>query len=182
VPYDDGSLALPTYYQGVSKFPEVVHLGADGKVLDMIRMEQARASLQPSIVPTGPTDAVAFLRNMSKGIYFIATADGGREWTEPVRLDLVAPNSSIAGTRLPDGRLLLVYNNSQKRRQNLSLAVSSDGGRQWNIVHELEGEEGSFSYPCVVVAHDGTVHVTYTWNRLGIKHVFFNMAWLRAQP
>jgi predicted neuraminidase len=158
-----------------------VHLSADGEVLGKIRMGQARTSLQPSIVPTGPTDAVALLRNMSKGIALTTTTDAGRDWTKPVRLDLIAPNSSIMGIRLPDGRLLMAYNNDAVKRSNLSLAVSSDGGRTWKIVHEVSEGAGSFSYPCLLLASDGTVHLTYSWNRRGIKHVMFNLAWLRAQ-
>ena len=180
--YDDGSIALPTYHQGVSKFPELVHLGADGQVLGKTRMEQARASLQPSIVATGPMDAVALLRNMNRGITLLTTTDAGLDWSEPVRLDLIAPNSSVMAARLPDGRLMLAYNDDVTKRGNLSLAISSDGGRQWKIVHKFEEGEGSFSYPCILVARDGIVHVTYSYNRRGIKHVSFNQAWLRAQP
>jgi predicted neuraminidase len=136
--YDDGTLALPAYHQGVSKFPELVHLSADARVLDKVRMGRARASLQPSIVALGPTDAVAILRNMQKGLTEVTTETAGRSWSAPTRLDLPAPNSSIMAVRLPDGRLLLAFNNAYDRT-NLSLAVSDDGGRRWKVVYEFPG-------------------------------------------
>jgi predicted neuraminidase len=179
--YTDGSIALPTYHQGVSKFPELVHLGPSGEVLGKVRMQQARGSLQPSIVATGPAEAVALMRNMGKGITLMTTTTAGEDWTKPVRLNLTAPNSSLMAVRLPDGRLMLAFNNST-RRMNLSVAISSDGGRQWEIVHEFPEGTGAFSYPCLFLASDGMLHLTYSWNRLGIKHIMFNLAWLRAKP
>jgi predicted neuraminidase len=178
--YGDGSIGLPTYHQGISKFPELVHLSPAGDVLSKVRMEQARAALQPSIVPLSPTDAVALLRNMYGGITEITTHNAGESWSPSVRLDLPAPNSSLMAVRLPDGRLMLAFNNST-HRTNLSLALSEDGGQTWKVVHEFTEGKGAFSYPCLLLTSKGVVHLTYTWDRLRIKHIVFNLAWLRAQ-
>ena len=35
----------------------------------------------------------------------------------------------------------------------------------------LESEPGEYSYPAVIQAADGLVHITYTWRRLRVKHV-----------
>jgi predicted neuraminidase len=178
--YDDGTIALPAYHQGISKFPELVHLSASGEVLDKQRMDQARASLQPSIVATSPTDAIALLRNMAGGIKELTSSTAGETWSESARVDLPSPNSSLMAARLPDGRLLLAFNNSDHRTK-LSLAASDDDGRHWKVVYEFPEEEGFFSYPALLATPGGTVHVTYTWNRVQIKHVMFNLAWLRSQ-
>ena len=34
----------------------------------------------------------------------------------------------------------------------------------------LEAEPGEFSYPAIIQASDGKVHVTYTWKRKKIAH------------
>ena len=35
----------------------------------------------------------------------------------------------------------------------------------------LEDEPGEYSYPAIVQASDGLIHVTYTWRRERIRHV-----------
>ena len=50
------------------------------------------------------------------------------------------------------------------------MAVSADG-KDWKAALVLEDEPGEFSYPAVIQAADGLVHITYTWNRRRIRHV-----------
>jgi predicted neuraminidase len=40
----------------------------------------------------------------------------------------------------------------------------------------LEDEPGEYSYPAVIQATDGRVHVTYTWRRERIVHVVLDPA------
>ena len=70
---------------------------------------------------------------------------------------------------LKDGRIVLVYNNTSTGRTPLNLAVSRDG-EHWNSFLTLEAVPGEFSYPAIIQAADGGVHVTYTWNRRKIRH------------
>ena len=35
-----------------------------------------------------------------------------------------------------------------------------------------------FSYPYLIQAHNGDIHLVYTWNRVFIKHVMFDQLWL----
>jgi predicted neuraminidase len=76
---------------------------------------------------------------------------------------------------LHDGRHVLVYNHSETARTPLNVAVSKDG-EAWTTVLTLEDGPGEFSYPAVIQAADGTVHVTYTWKREAIKHVVLDPA------
>jgi predicted neuraminidase len=74
----------------------------------------------------------------------------------------------------------LVYNPTAGdwgARVPLSVAVSSDGV-QWDRVLDLEPvtdpttvDDEEYSYPGVIQAKDGRVHVVYTWNRKTVKHV-----------
>ena len=49
-------------------------------------------------------------------------------------------------------------------------AVSVDG-KDWKDVVTLEDEPGKeFSYPAMIQAKDGMVHISYTWKRQRIRH------------
>jgi alpha-L-fucosidase len=77
----------------------------------------------------------------------------------------------VALVRLDDGSLLMAANPSERGRASLALLRSTDGGSTWSKEAEVErGEEGSeFSYPTLVVARDGTVHLSYTLRRASIR-------------
>jgi predicted neuraminidase len=108
--------------------------------------------------------------------------DGGETWSKMEATKLPNPNSGIDVVTLADGRHLLIYNHlgSGKtgwgRRGLLNLAISDDG-LSWRKVAVLEQEEkAEFSYPAIIQAKDGLVHMTYTWKRQRIKHMVVDPA------
>jgi predicted neuraminidase len=112
------------------------------------------------------------------------SSDQGRMWSAIGPTELPNPDSGIDAVKLRDGRFLLVYNHSDEHglhRRVLNVAVSSDG-RRWDAALVLENQPGEFSYPAVIQAADGLVHVTYTWQRKRIKHVVINPAALTPRP
>jgi predicted neuraminidase len=99
------------------------------------------------------------------------SGDDGRTWTLARPTSLPNPNAGIDAVKLADGRVLLAYNHTPKGRSPLNLAVSADDGDTWQMRRVLESEPGEYSYPALIQAGDGEVHVTYTWRRERIKHV-----------
>ena len=104
-------------------------------------------------------------------ICYADSSDEGRTWTEARPTDLPNPNAGIDAVALKDGRIVLVYNHSERGRSPLNVAVSNDGGDTWNPFLRLESEPGEYSYPTVIQTSDGNIHTTYTWRRKRIKHV-----------
>jgi predicted neuraminidase len=96
--------------------------------------------------------------------------DSGRTWSAMRGTELPNPSAGIDAVRLADGRFLLVYNPSRDNRRRLQVAISRDG-RSWTPAVMLEDGPGEYSYPAMIQARDGRVHVTYTWRRQRIKHV-----------
>lgn len=99
------------------------------------------------------------------------SADGGETWSSARPTSLPNPNSGIDAVRLADGRIVLCHNPVESGRTPLVLSVSEDDGDTWREAVVLESGPGEYSYPAVVQAADGALHVTYTWRRERIAHV-----------
>ena len=59
------------------------------------------------------------------------------------------------------------------------MAISTDGNA-WRRAAVLEAP-GEHSYPAMIQARDGPVHVTYTWRRERIRHVIVDPARIQAR-
>ncbi len=135
------------------------------------------ASIQPTVVPLGRDHLIAYVRTTSRlgKIGMSQSRDAGQTWSPLELLDLPNPNSGIDAVGLKDGRVVMIYNHTNKGRSPLNLAVSKDG-IHFTPSLVLESEPGEFSYPAIIQAGDGTLHTTYTWNRKKIKHVIIPLA------
>jgi predicted neuraminidase len=145
----------------------------EGKLLGVI---------QPTLLtyPDGRIQALNRNRGKNK-IYETWSNDDGKTWSKLEPTMLPNNNSGIDGVTLSDGRQLLVYNHTTTGRSPLNVAVSKDG-KVWEAAVVLETEKGEFSYPAVVQAADGKVHITYTWNRKKICHVVLDPMKLELKP
>jgi predicted neuraminidase len=124
---------------------------------------------------------VAFFRNgrAAHRILRSESRDGGMTWSAVTTTDLPHPDAGIEAILLQDGRLLMVYNDSEKERDRLAVSVSEDRGKSWAHTRHLENTPGQrFDYPSIVQGKDGTLHATYSYNTKTIKYVHFNEHWL----
>jgi predicted neuraminidase len=126
-------------------------------------------AIQPAILVHKDGSLQALCRSKGKRVAETWSRDGGRTWSELRATSLPNPNSGLDALTLQDGRHLLVYNHTEHGRTPLNVALSDDG-KTWTPMVVLENEPGEYSYPAVIQAADGRVHVTYTWKRQRIKH------------
>jgi predicted neuraminidase len=140
-------------------------------------------AIQPALLTLEDGSLLALCRSRQRAIAESRSADGGKTWSALSFTALTNPNAGLDALTLADGRHLLVYNHSSSGRTPLNVAVSSDG-RKWRAALTLEDQPGEYSYPAVIQARDRRVHVTYTWNRVKVKHVVIEPARLvlRALP
>jgi predicted neuraminidase len=127
-------------------------------------------AIQPAVLvhPQGKLQAIG--RSRQGKIFEIWSEDGGLTWGQMRATALPNPNSGIDAVTLKDGRHLVVYNHTPKGRSPLNVAVSGNG-TDWEQTLVLESDRGEYSYPAVIQARNGLVHISYTWKRQRIKHV-----------
>jgi len=127
--------------------------------------------IQPSVIALGNSRLRFYARSTSRtGKICVAdSADNGLTWTQARTIDLPNPNSGIDAISLRDGRIVLVYNHTDRGRTPLNLAVSRDG-THFRMFEILEQGPGEYSYPALIQARAGDLHITYTWNREKIRY------------
>lgn len=96
-------------------------------------------------------------------ISYSISNDGGKTWSIPQKLmNHTSARSYLA--KLPSGNYLLVTNNHEKERTNMTVFLSTDECRTWTPRLLLDSRT-EVSYPAGCVAEDGRVYVAYDFNR-----------------
>lgn len=132
-------------------------------------------AIQPTVLfyPNGKLQMLA--RTQEDVIGTTWSSDGGKTWSTVESTGLIHNNSGIDAVTLQSGIQLLLCNPIKDGRNKLSLMMSMDGVN-WEEIYVLEDEpKGEFSYPAIIQAKDGTVHLTYTYNRKKIKYVSLSL-------
>ena len=134
-------------------------------------------AIQPSILIHPDNRLQIMARSKEISVLTAWSPDLGNTWTELTPSGLPNPNSGTDAETLGDGRHLLVYNHIGKnpnrwggKRSPLNVAISKDG-KNWEAALILEDDPGEYSYPSVIQAKEGKVHIVYTWKREKVKHV-----------
>lgn len=144
-------------------------------------------NVQPSVVRKNDGTLVAMMREngLQRRIRISESKDDGMTWGPIENMGLPNPGSSVEVVRLANGHWALVYNDSTTGRDTLAVSISDDEGATWKWTRHLERGAGG-SYPSLIQARDGTMHVTYSHGAGGgesIKHAAFNEEWvMQADP
>lgn len=144
----------------------------DGETWEKTDFIEAKLGLVdvPMIQPTlwqSKDGSVHMLTRTKVGkIYRSDSVDNGKTWSKAYPSSLANNNSGIDLDTDGDGRIFLVCNpyGLPGVRTPLSLFVSTDDGKTFTRIKNLEAGFGEYSYPAVVVKGD-TVHITYTYER-----------------
>ena len=145
-------------------------------------------AIQPSVL-IYPGDKLQIMaRSKENSVLSAWSSDFGKTWSGLKPSGLPNPNSGTDAVTLQDGRQLLVYNHVGKKpnkwggkRSPLNVAISKDG-ITWQAALVLEDKSGEYSYPSVIEAEDGKVHIVYTWKRDRVKHVVVDPTKLKSKP
>ena len=177
----DGVLALP-----VSGTVEGQGSGSFLLVLNEESGEWTRrgfipGSSQPTVVVCDNGSLACFMRSSPRTMKSTST-DHGHTWTRPEATDLRNPSSGIDTVKLQSGRVLQVFTDTESgSRYPMVIVQSQDDGETWDGLITLATDWGEFSYPSIIQASDGMIHLLYTYRRYSIMHTTFNEDWLEHQ-
>ena len=125
------------------------------------------------------------LRTSLGSIYRAISDDGGQTWGEPALTGLTAPVAPASIARIPaTGDLLMIWNHAKDRRVPLTAAVSTDEGRTWGHILDLEGKGRSFAYTSITWVEETAVlsYWTQTEGGYGLKVTVVPVDWFYAEP
>ena len=160
-------------------------------------------NIQPSIVRRRDGSLYTLMRDNGPPPHRLMQSeshDRGETWSPVTDSDLPNPGSGAEVIALRNGHWALVGNDTEQGRHSLAVQISEDEGRTWKWKRHLEydapgPEAGSYHYPSIMQARDGTLHASYSYHlnrrRLpkdvdgdpaakAIKHAHFNEAWVQA--
>ncbi len=184
---DNKRIIVPLYSDGFD-FSIMAISDDGGKTWEASRPMVSLGGVQPSLVQKRDGTLVAYMRDNGpppQRVMRSESRDGGMTWSPVVDDDLPNPGSGLEVIRLQNGRWAMVCNDTEKGRHSLAVLISDDEGRTWKWKRHLEMDPpgtGSYSYPSITQAKDGSLHVTYSWSQPGIgsciKYAHFNEAWV----
>ena len=151
------------------------------------------AGIQATIALKKDSTLVAYLRDNGpppKRMQRTESHDNGLTWTIPKDGILPNPGAGFDMVTLSNGEWLIVFNNQEEGRFNLTVAISDDEGESWrwkkNLEHDSRPEDPTSShYPSVIAGDDGRIHVVYSFHRNDtkpgktIKYASFPLQWVK---
>ncbi len=183
-----GRVLAPLYSDGFS-FSLVAITDDGGATWSASEPLVGPGNIQPSIVRRTDGALAAYMRDNGpppKRIQVSESRDEGVTWSPVTDSDLPNPGAGIEAIALRNGLWALVYNDTEKGRASLAVALSDDEGRSWKWRRRLERDpEGarSFHYPSICEGRGGVLHVSYSYfvpEGKSIKHAEFNVEWVKA--
>jgi predicted neuraminidase len=202
----NGDWLLPAYYCTLDGHYSVVQISADkGKTWQEYGVQSSIHRVQMNAVELSDGTLYAVFRSrQAEWIYTSISRDNGRNWSVPVKSELPNNNSSIQLTKLQNGHLALIYNNSSLERDQfrwvqrkgefrkktlrtpLTLAISEDEGKTWPYYRnvqmadlEYKDSEVGYSYPSIIATRDGKIHIAFSYLRKAIKYVSLDESWVK---
>lgn len=190
---DDGRLLVGLYSDGFS-FSLVGITDDLGKTWRYSEPLVGGGNIQPSFARKADGTIVAYMRDNGPApqrVMVSESRDRGETWSRVEdHPTLPNPGAGLELMGLADGDWLCIYNDLEDGRHSLAVSLSHDEGTTWPVTRHLEvapAGEGSFHYPSVIQARDGSLHATYSYFVSGpdgegksIKYAHFDKAWIEA--
>lgn len=197
---DGKRLIVPLYSDGFS-FSLMAITDDWGKTWRTSTPLVGGGNIQPSIARRKDGSLYTLMRDNGpapKRLHQSESRDNGETWSEVTDSNLPNPGSGAEIIGLRNGHWALIYNDTERGRHSLAVSISDDEGKTWKWTRHLEldapgPEAGSYHYPTILQARDGSLHASYSYHihqskaqkdpqgkpmHKAIKHAHFNEAWV----
>ena len=199
---NDRRLIVPLYHDGFS-FSLMAITDDWGLTWHTSAPLVGAGNIQPSLVQRRDGSLYTLMRDNGPPPHRLQQSDSmdqGETWSAVTDTALPNPGSGAEIISLRNGHWVLISNDTETSRHQLAVQISDDEGRSWKWKRYLERDEpgpqaGSYHYPSIIEAKDGTLHASYSYhlNRRNlpkdtdgdpaaksIKHAHFNEAWVMS--
>jgi predicted neuraminidase len=153
--------------------------------------------IQPTIAMSKDGEMAAYLRDNGPPpmrMQVTHSTDSGITWSIARDTAIPNPGAGFDMTTTSDGEWVMVYNESEHGRHDLTVSISDDDGVSWKWKKKLEyddrGEKATRShYPAIIQGADGFIHVVYSFHHNDrevaphktIKYASFTTAWIKSE-
>jgi sialidase-1 len=154
-----------------------------------------RGAMEPEVIELTDGRLLMIIRTQLGHVATAVSKDGGVHWGEPGQLPLKAPEAPSTIRRIPaTGDLLLVWNNTAQpgadhggKRTPLTAAVSSDEGKTWRNLRDLEPRpDQTYAYTSIAFVKDRVLLTYYITdpktNRWSSRFRSLPVGWFYDQP
>lgn len=163
-----GRILLPLYSDGFN-FSITAISDDDGETWRAGLPIVGRGPIQPALGQKKDGTIVAYMRDSGDDptrVQISESKTNGESWTVARKTNI--PNTaSVEICVLKDGRWAFLGNDIDGGRYQLSLYLSDDEGSTWKWKTKIEDHAkgaGGYSYPCLIQAADGLLHMTYSYH------------------
>lgn len=154
-----------------------------------------RGAMEPEVIELKNGRLLMHVRTQLGHIAVSESGDGGETWNALVPWNVRAPESPATLRRVPaTGELLLVWNNTFRegkdhggKRTPLTAAVSTDEGRTWHHLRDLETDPThTYAYTSITFDRDRVLLTYYVHDektgRISSRFRSLPTAWFRERP
>ncbi|WP_441730934.1 3-deoxy-d-manno-octulosonic acid hydrolase subunit 2 [Helicobacter pylori] len=174
----DGGFMLPLYHELATQYPLLLKFDKHNNPRELLRPNALNHQLQPSLTPFKDCAVMAFRNHSLKDSLMLETCKTPTAWQKPMLTNLKNLNDALNLINL-NKELYLIHNPSDSSLRRKELLLSKlENSNSFKTLKILD-KANEVSYPSYSL-NSHFIDIVYTYNRSHIKHIRFNMAYLKS--